>query len=380
MVIETEKAFKNRPMVAQGFSLGPIYRRFKPHLSIILVQIASAFLYFITENAFNHGMNPHVYATYRHIVGGLALLPFAYLLERKIRPRMTIAIFAEIFLYSLLGVGLSINMYFASLKYTSPAFLSATINTIPTLTFILAMVFRLETINIKDSHGLAKAAGTLVSLAGALTMTFYRGPAIRRLWGSPIHLMQGDHQENWLKGAILSVASCITWSIWFTMQGFTLKRYPAQLSLATWANFIGAAQSAVFTLLAVQHQPNAWHAESFRDIATILFGGVVSSALNFMMIIFCAKEKGPVFVTMFCPLQTLLTVIFAFFILGEKLYTGSIVGGVTIIIGLYLLLWGKQSNEEASIRSHSQPIPSSVEQNEPKMPIVTEISSKTSKH
>jgi len=69
-------------MFAQGFSSVAVYRRFKPHLSIILVQIASAFLYFITENAFNHGMNPHVYVTYRHIVGGIALLPFAYFLER----------------------------------------------------------------------------------------------------------------------------------------------------------------------------------------------------------------------------------------------------------------------------------------------------------
>uniref|UniRef100_A0A7C9B2P2 WAT1-related protein n=1 Tax=Opuntia streptacantha TaxID=393608 RepID=A0A7C9B2P2_OPUST len=94
-------------------------------------------------------------------------------------------------------------------------------------------------------------------------MTLYRGPAIRRLWGSPIHLMQGNCQENWLKGAILSVASCLTLiKSCNTLQAFTLKRYPAQLSLATWANFIGAAQSAVFTLLAVNHQPNAWRTES----------------------------------------------------------------------------------------------------------------------
>ena len=58
------------------------YWRFKPHLLMVLAQIGYTFLYFITEASFNHGMNPHVYITYRHIVAGLAMLPFAYFLER----------------------------------------------------------------------------------------------------------------------------------------------------------------------------------------------------------------------------------------------------------------------------------------------------------
>ncbi|KNA14549.1 hypothetical protein SOVF_106530 [Spinacia oleracea] len=264
-------------------------------------------------------------------------------------------------------------MYFASLKYTSPAFLSATVNTIPTLTFILAVVFRLETLNLRKRRGLAKATGTLITLAGVMTIALYRGPAIKRLWEPLIHLMKSDFHKNWIKGPILSLASCISWSIWFTMQGFTLKRYPAPLSLATWANFIGAAQSAAFTSLAVRHHPDAWVQKSFINIATILFGGVVSSALNFIMIVWSSKEKGPVFVTMFCPLQTLLVVIFAYFIVGEKLYTGSIVGGVTIIIGLYLLLWGKAKDRVVIITSEKKPSLSAIKQNEPKMQIVTVI-------
>jgi len=77
---------------------------------------------------------------------------------------------------------------------------------------------RLEGLDIKKPHGLAKAMGTLVSLAGVLTITLYRGPTIKHSWESPIHLTRGDFQKDWIKGPILSVASCITWSIWFTMQ------------------------------------------------------------------------------------------------------------------------------------------------------------------
>jgi hypothetical protein len=69
-------------MALKAGSLGNICRRFKPHLLMVLAQMGYTFLYFITEASFNHGMNPHVYITYRHIVAGVVMLPFAYFLER----------------------------------------------------------------------------------------------------------------------------------------------------------------------------------------------------------------------------------------------------------------------------------------------------------
>lgn len=55
---------------------------FKPHLVMILGQLGYTLLYFITEASFNHGMSPYVYVTYRHVVAGFVMLPFAYFLER----------------------------------------------------------------------------------------------------------------------------------------------------------------------------------------------------------------------------------------------------------------------------------------------------------
>ncbi|GFZ14254.1 hypothetical protein Acr_24g0004440 [Actinidia rufa] len=322
------------------------YWRFKPHLLMVLAQIGYTFLYFITEASFNHGMNPHVYITYRHIVAGLAMLPFAYFLERKTRPKLTIALFLEIFILSLLGVGLTLNMYFASLTYTSPTFLASMVNTIASLTFVIAIVLRLEVIDLQKTHGVAKVLGTLVSLAGVMTMTLYKGPIVRNI-GDPLIHLHGNTtvRENWLKGSILTVASCITWSIWYIMQAFTLKRYPAQLSLTTWMSFVGAAQSAVFTVF-VQHKPAAWTIGFNIDLWSTLYGGVVMSGLVIFIQLWCTEEKGPVFVTMFNPLSTILVAVLAYFIFGERLYRGSILGGIVVIVGLYLLLWGKEGDQE----------------------------------
>lgn len=61
-----------------------IWSIYKPHMFMILSQIGWTLLYFITEASFNHGMNPYVYITYRHVVAGVVMFPFAYFLERFI--------------------------------------------------------------------------------------------------------------------------------------------------------------------------------------------------------------------------------------------------------------------------------------------------------
>ncbi|KAH9602325.1 hypothetical protein KSS87_010907 [Heliosperma pusillum] len=80
-----------------------MFKRFKPHILMILAQVGYTILYLTTEASFKHGMNPHVYITYRQIVGALVMFPFAYVLERKVRPKLTATMLAEIFVLSLLG-------------------------------------------------------------------------------------------------------------------------------------------------------------------------------------------------------------------------------------------------------------------------------------
>ncbi|KAL3828237.1 hypothetical protein ACJIZ3_017039 [Penstemon smallii] len=329
---------------------GAIYLHYKPHILMVVAQIGYTFMYIITEASFNHGMNPFVYVTYRHFVAALVMLPFAYFLERKTRPKLTLALFLEICVLSLLGVSLTLNMYFTSLNYTSPAVLACMVNTISSLTFIMAIVLRLEVVNIRSSRGIAKVIGSVVSLGGVMTMTLYKGPALKNIAGHGVIHTRGSKtvvQENWFKGSLLAVASCITWSIWYIMQAYSLKRYPAQLSLATWMNFVGAAQSAVFTVI-VQHKKAAWTIGFDIDLWSTLYGGVVISGIVTVIQLWCTEAKGPVFVTMFNPVSTILVAVLAYFVLGEKLYVGSILGGVIVIMGLYLLLWGKEKDEGQS--------------------------------
>lgn len=54
-------------------------------------------------------------------------------------------------------------------------------------------------------------------------------------------------------------------------QAYTLKRYPAPLSLTTWMSFVGAAQSAFYTVI-VQHKRAAWTIGFNIDFWSIIYG------------------------------------------------------------------------------------------------------------
>ncbi|VAI09996.1 unnamed protein product [Triticum turgidum subsp. durum] len=335
--------------MAGGAAMGPggLWRRYAPHNMMIMVQLCYTLMYFVTEAAFNRGLNPYVYVTYRHLLVAVLLWPFAYYHEKKLRPKMTWMLFLEIFVLSLLGVSLTLNMYFASLKYTSPTFVTSMVNTVASITFVIAIALRMEIVDLRSARGLAKVAGTAVSFAGVTTMTLYKGTAIASPWRAPVHIPRGGDapHDAWLKGSLLAVASCVCWSVWYIMQATSVKRYPAELSLTAWMATVGGVQSAAFTLL-LQHERQDWLIGFGLKFWCIIYSGLACSGFTVFAQLWCTEKKGPVFVTMFNPVSTIMVAILAYFIFGENLYVGSIIGGVVVILGLYMLLWGKDKDQE----------------------------------
>lgn len=133
--------------------------------------------------------------------------------------------------------------------YTSPTFGTSMINVVASLTFVIAVALRwsftlrehvslrlmrkrklhehhlisilcrLEGLDVRNARGIAKVLGTLISLAGVMTMTLYKGPEVQTWKGAPIHLSRSNSvHENWIKGPILACASCISWSLWYIRQ------------------------------------------------------------------------------------------------------------------------------------------------------------------
>ncbi|XP_057442705.1 WAT1-related protein At4g08290-like [Lotus japonicus] len=356
------------------------FRDSKALLIIISLQFGSAGMYVITKDALNKGMSHYVFVVYRNIIATIVLGPFAFFLERKTRPKMTIRIFSEIMAVAFVEIILDQCFTFLGMKMTSASFASAVMNSVPSITFVLAIIFRLERMKLKELGCQAKVFGTVVSLGGAFLMALYKGPVVG---SSASHVAQSQNVSNssgdqWLIGACFLLIGCAGFSAFYILQAITLRKYPAEMSLATWICFVGALQSSALTIFMEHHDPAAWSLGLDSKLFACAYSGIVTSAVQFYVQGTVIKTKGPVFVTAFNPLRMIIVTALACILLSEKLYLGSLIGGVVVVMGLYLVVWGKAKEQKNLIppcpeKEISQQLPviaPKIENNENKAQVV----------
>ncbi|KAJ9146320.1 hypothetical protein P3X46_028601 [Hevea brasiliensis] len=324
----------------------------KPFLAMVSLQFGYSGMYIITMVSLKHGMSHYILAVYRHVVATLVIAPFALVLERKIRPKLTLPIFLRIMLLGFLEPVLDQNLYYVGMKFTSATFASASVNVLPAITFILAIIFRLERVNVKKIHDVAKIVGTGITVAGAMVMTLYKGPIIDfiRSHGTGSHHVSSSSQpsdQHWVTGTLMLLASCLGWAGFFILQSFTLKLYPAELSLTALICLTGMVEGAVVSLV-MERDMSAWKIGFDSRLLAAVYTGVVCSGVAYYMQGMVIKERGPVFVTSFSPLCMIITAALGTIILAEQLHIGSVIGAVFIVIGLYTVVWGKSKDQTNS--------------------------------
>ncbi|KAJ4723335.1 WAT1-related protein [Melia azedarach] len=146
---------------------------------------------------------------------------------------LTILVFwagGAIVILALLGPVIDQNFYYAGLKFTSPTFSCAMSNMLPAMTFVMAVICRMEKLNLKKVRCQAKAVGTLVTVAGAMLMTLYKGPIVELFWSKHVHPHQSHNaptsepsDKDWFIGSIFLIIATLAWAALFVLQVIKIK-------------------------------------------------------------------------------------------------------------------------------------------------------------
>uniref|UniRef100_A0A803L0E3 WAT1-related protein n=1 Tax=Chenopodium quinoa TaxID=63459 RepID=A0A803L0E3_CHEQI len=242
---------------------------------------------------------------------------------------------------------------YTGINYSSPTLGAAMLNLVPGLTFLLAIIFRMEMLNTRNITCLAKLVGTIVSIAGAFVVTLYEGPPLlKRLATLHTHQLslRGD-QMNWILGGFFLAIDCVMASSWVIIQAIILKKYPAELIVVFFYCFFVAIQSGIVTLI-VERDLSAWSLKPTLRLLAILYSAIFGSALQVGLCSWCLRRKGPVFVCMFKPLGIAIAAIAGVVFFGDTLYLGSLLGVIIIVLGFYSVMWGKSKEEKKIHAGH----------------------------
>ncbi|KAJ1281191.1 hypothetical protein BS78_04G288700 [Paspalum vaginatum] len=327
--------------------VGKVLNDAKPYLAMILLQVGFAGMYIVAVASLKRGMSHFVLVVYRNLVATAVMAPFALWFERSVRPKMTLTIFLKIMGLALLEPVLDQNLYYMGANQTSAGFASALINVLPAVTFVMALVLRMEKVRLRSRHSQAKIAGTVLTVAGAVLMILYHGPVVQFPWSKAQHHDGAGGQgaaRGFLTGTITIIAACVSWSGFFVLQANTLQSYPAELSLTALICLMGSLMSGAVALVAERRNTKAWLIGFDTRLFTAVYAGIVCSGVAYYVQGLVSRQRGPVFVTAFNPLCMIVTAVMGSIILKEEITLGSVIGAVIIVVGLYALIWGKSKD------------------------------------
>lgn len=318
---------------------------------LLLVQCVLSGYVVFTDHLLALGADPLAVVVVAGAAYAAFCFPFAVALERKRWPStVSGTLVAQYLLIALGGTTAFQALMLLGIKKTTPAIASAMPNLSPGLIFIVAACFRLERFDRACKYTQAKMAGTVVCLAGALAMGFLHSPtstssSLQAAVAAEAAAGGGDYYYDWILGCCCLVAAVTVFALVTVLQAATLAAFPAPLTMCCATSATGAALTAVLRLVL---EGRFLGMGSPRIDATlvagivVLGGAAVGACMAFQA--WCLGRKGPLFVSVFGPVQTVCTAILSAALLRQVLSLGSLAGIVLMFTGLYIVLWAK-SNE-----------------------------------
>ncbi|XP_028095828.1 WAT1-related protein At3g28050-like isoform X6 [Camellia sinensis] len=284
-----------------------------PFLGMVSIQFIQVGMIVAVKEATSHGLTKFTFVFYSNSLAALILLPTSFLLHS-----CTSQVVGNV-----------------AVQITPASFSTAIMNLVPGFTFTLAVIFRLEQADFKSSSTLAKSIGTIVSIVGALIVTLYKGPS----------LLMTATQYNLVLGAFLLTIECLSSSAYIITQAFLLTEFGAELIIVFFFSFFVAIMTGILSLV-MERDPAAWSLLPSVKLLSILFSGIVGSSIQASILLWCLRQRGPLFTAVFPPLGIVISTVVGIIIFGDILYLGSVVGSIIIVIGFYSVMWGKSKEQK----------------------------------
>ncbi|WCJ39105.1 nodulin MtN21 /EamA-like transporter family protein [Euphorbia peplus] len=322
--------------------------KLKPYLLCVFCSFCFAGFNIISKVSLDKGMSLYVLVAYAYVFGTLTTAILALLFERNNESKISLSIWIQIFFLGLFGV-LARIFYYAGLQCTSSTFAGAMLNLIPSVTFFLAILCRMEKVNLMEVSGQAKVGGTIIAFGGATFMTLYKGITVisfhnHRHQASSKHVLDG----NLIKGSLFLLLQSFFYASTYVLQAWTIKMYPAPLTLTTFSCLFGIPIATIIAAI-LDHKSSSWKLSPNITLVAPIYCGIMVYGITTYINTQVIRTKGPVFVTAFFPLITVIVAIMGLLILHEAIHLGGIVGAVMIILGLYAMLWGQEYEKNRKI-------------------------------
>jgi drug/metabolite transporter (DMT)-like permease len=279
-----------------------------PDVLLLVTVLLWGLNFTVTKYVITHGFQPLAYSSIRYTAGAMVFAAFTYGRERSLAVRrldLPLLLAA-----AAVGIWLNQAAYVYALKLTTASTTALILGITPVFAALIAFAVGVERV------GAGFVAGALVSFSGVALVAAGTG---------------GELSAS-LRGIALGIATAVTWAAYSVAIAPLMRRYsPYRISaIVLLAGCIPLAISGARQLASQDFsvEPLVWAALVFA-----LFGPLVLTNILFFSAI---DRVGPSRATLFTNLVPFVAVVFAVLLLSEPLRWLQVLGGVTIVAGIFL--------------------------------------------
>ncbi|KAL7595034.1 hypothetical protein Lser_V15G30554 [Lactuca serriola] len=316
---------------------------------LIGVQFIYAGNSILQKYLMSEGLPQSPYIISLNFITFLILSPLAFFFERKAWPkRLSAKLSVQLVLISFSGVTLFQSLMLKGINLTSASMATAMPNLAPGLVFLIAWAFRLEKVNLTCTYSRVKIVGTFLCVVGAITMTIMqstkRKTVAKDIFPNDALSPPTDHfyifDRDHIIGCLYLIAAVIVLSSNVILQAITLRDMPTPISLCAITSLIGVMLTVIVEFIQDQEIGKEWQVWCLKQLMwyALLVGTVSGFCVSFNG--YAMRKRGPVLVSMFNPIGTVITVVISRF-LGHSIAIGSLTGMFVMFTGLYFVLWAK---------------------------------------
>ncbi|TVU12979.1 hypothetical protein EJB05_46646, partial [Eragrostis curvula] len=298
-------------------------------LSMVLVQAFTVVMLLLSKLALNTGMRPFVLLAYRNLIAAAAIASLALIFERKMWKMVNLAVFGWLSVNATFGVVLAMGLYYYGLEATSAAYSVNYLNLIPIVTFVIAIVLRIEKLALGTWPGKMKVLGAITCVGGTMMVSLLRCRLLH-LW--PTHPLprheaapaaSSAHQDM-VAGTLFLCGSCLSYALWFTVQARVVKVFPSRYLATMLTCLMGSVQSFVVGIF-LMHDKDDWRIKWDLQLLTVVYSGLFNTGITFVLISWAISRRGPIYPSMFNSLSLVITTIMDSVLLGTNMYLGSVI-------------------------------------------------------
>ncbi|KAJ6427244.1 hypothetical protein OIU84_022778 [Salix udensis] len=309
---------------------------------LVLVQFVYAGNSILLSYLMSLGLEPLTIVIFSTFATFLIISPAAIYFERSRLPKeFSLKLLIRLVLISFGGVTLFQSLFLKGIKLTSPAMATAMPNLAPGIIFIIAWTLRLEKVTLSCVYSKVKIGGTLLCVIGALLMSLMNSTESAKKFSSNRPAANMFFDVHKIVGCLYLMAAVFVLASNVVLQATTLVDFPAPMSLCAITSLIGVVITAAVQLIQNHKLDIGWPLVRLEDLICY---SIVGGAIGGVCVSFngwAMKKRGPVLVSVFSPIATVISVVFSVITIGDRINLGSFAGMFLMFSGLYFVLWAK---------------------------------------